>query len=153
MSYVRLNLHQHNRFKVQRGRRTGLFPDAEFLGSGGFAFQLGDDAMKVTAAFVVAVLLLSTASVRAGPCSDAIAQFEQAVRQSANNPTAGPSASQTVGAQTGRQPTPDSVKRAEESAKAAFEAALERARSLDAQGDQAGCSQALADAQRMYSFR
>ena len=81
MSYVRLNLHQHNRFKVQRGRRTGLFPDAEFPGSGGFAFQLGDDAMKVTAAFVVAVLLLSTASVRAGPCSDAIAQFERAVRQ------------------------------------------------------------------------
>ena len=107
----------------------------------------------IAALVVGAALALGVASAQAGPCSNKIAQFEQAVRQSANNPTAGPSASQTVGAQTGRQPTPDSVKRAEESAKAAFEAALERARSLDAQGDQAGCSQALADAQRMYSFR
>ena len=109
--------------------------------------------MKVTAVFVLAVLLLSPASVRAGPCSDAIARFEQAVRQSANNPIAGPSAQQSIGAQTGRQPTPDSVKRAQEGARATFESALERARSLDAQGDQAGCSQALADAQRLFSFR
>ena|SRR5262245_18474448 len=109
--------------------------------------------MRVTATFVVAVLLLGTTSVQAGPCSNAIAQFEQAVRQSAKSPTAGPTASQTTGAQTGRQPTPDSVRQADESARAAFEAALARARSLDAQGDQAGCSQALADAQRMYSFR
>lgn len=108
--------------------------------------------MKVTVAFVVTVLLLSTASVRAGPCSDAIARFEQTVRQSANNPLAGPSATQSLGAQIGRQPTPDSVKRAQEDAKASFEAALERARTLDAQGDRA-CSQALADAERMYSFR
>jgi hypothetical protein len=108
--------------------------------------------MKVTPALVVAVLLLGTAPGLAGPCGDAIAQFEQAVRQSANNPLAGPSAAQSVGAQTSRQPTPDSVKRAGEGAKAAFDAALERAKSLDAQGDQAGCSQALADARRMYSF-
>jgi hypothetical protein len=33
-------------------------------------------------------------SAQAGPCSPAIAQFEQAVRQSAGNPTAGPVASQ-----------------------------------------------------------
>jgi len=109
--------------------------------------------MKVTATFVVAALVLSTASAHASPCSDAIAQFEQAVRQSARNPTAGPTASQSVGAQTGRQPTPDSVKRADESAQATLEAVLARARSLDAQGDEAGCSRALADAQRMYSFR
>jgi len=109
--------------------------------------------MKVTAAFAFAVLLLSTASAHAGPCGSAIAQFEQAVRQSAKNPAAGPTANQSVGAQTGRQPTPDSVKRAEESAQATFEAALARAKSLDTQGDEAGCSRALADAQQMYSFR
>src|SRR5262245_1269272 len=108
--------------------------------------------MKVTVALVGAALLLSTTSGHAGPCSDAIAQFEQAVRQSAKNPLAGPTTSQSVGAQTGRQPTPDSVKRAEEGAKATFVAALERAKSLDAQGDQAGCSQALAEAKRMYNF-
>jgi hypothetical protein len=109
--------------------------------------------MKVTAILVIAGLLISSASVRAGPCSNAIAQFEQAVRESAKNRVAGPTASQTVGAQTGRQPTPDSVKRAEESARATFDTALARAKSLDGQGDQAGCSQALADAQRMYSFQ
>jgi len=107
--------------------------------------------VRVTVAFVVPLLLLG-ATAYAGPCSNAIAQFEQAVRQSGKNPTAGPTGSQTVDAQTGRQPTPDSVKRAEESAQTTFEAALARAKSLDAQGD-AGCSRALADAQRMYSFR
>jgi len=108
--------------------------------------------MKVTAAFALAVLLLGTASARAGPCSNAIAQFEQAVRQSGKNPTAGPTGSQTVDAQTGGQPTPGSVKQAEESAQTTFEETLARAKSLDAQGD-AGCSRALADAKRMYSFR
>src|SRR5690242_17037157 len=108
--------------------------------------------MKITGVLAIAVLLVATASARAGPCTSAIAQFEQAVRQSARNPTAGPTATQTIGAQTGRQPTPDSVKRADESARATFEEALARAKSLDAQGD-AGCARALADAQRMYSFR
>jgi hypothetical protein len=109
--------------------------------------------MRTSAALVVAAFLLDVASARAGPCSDAIAQFEQAVRQSATSSTAGPTADQTVGAQTGRQPTPESVKRAEETAQATFEAALARAKSLDEQGNQTGCSGALADAQRMYSFR
>src|SRR5919197_6738520 len=109
--------------------------------------------MKVMAAFAVAVLLPSATAAHAGSCGNAVAQFEQTVRQSAKTPGAGPTASQTVGAQTGRQPTPESVKRAEESAQATFEAALARAKSLDAQGDEAGCSRALADAQRMYSFR
>ena len=35
--------------------------------------------MKGTATFVVAVLLLGTPSAHAGPCSSAIAQFEQAL--------------------------------------------------------------------------
>src|SRR5262245_28863248 len=108
--------------------------------------------MKMTAALVVAALFLSTTPGHAGPCATAIAQFEQAVLQSAKNPRAGPTTGQSVGAQTGRQPTPDSVKRAGEDAKATFEAVLERAKSLDAQGDQAGCSQALAEAKRMYNF-
>jgi hypothetical protein len=108
--------------------------------------------MKLTATFAVAVLLLGTASAGAGPCSSAITQFEEAVRQSGKIPTAGPTGTQSIEAQTGRQPTPGSVKRAEESAQATFEAALAHAKSLDAQGD-AGCSRALADAQRMYSFR
>src|SRR5262249_62407637 len=93
------------------------------------------------AAFVVisAALVLSIASAHAGPCTSEIAQFEQAVRQSANTPGAGPMAPQSIGAQIDRQPTPGSVKRAEQRAQAAFDAALARAKRLDARGDRAGC--------------
>jgi hypothetical protein len=99
-------------------------------------------------------LVLSVASAHAGPCSSQIAQFEQAVRQSAdNNPGAGPTADQTVGAQLNRQPTPGSVQRAEEQTQATFEAALARARTLDAQGDRDGCTQALADAERRFNLQ
>jgi hypothetical protein len=41
---------------------------------------------------VAAALGLSVAAAHAGPCSSRITQFEQAVRQSAGNPNAGPSA-------------------------------------------------------------
>jgi len=97
-------------------------------------------------------LVLSVASAHAGPCSNQIAQFEQAVRQSANNPGAGPMAPQSVGAQIDRQPTPGSVKRAERRAQAAFNAALARAKRLDARGDRAGCMRALATAKGMYNL-
>jgi hypothetical protein len=108
---------------------------------------------------VIAVLIASTAflglgaaSARAGPCSIEIAQFEQAVRQSANNPNAGPVAPQSIGAQVDRQPTPGSVQRAEDRAQAAFDAALARAKRLDSQGNRAGCRRALAAAKRMYNL-
>ena len=106
----------------------------------------------LVATAAAAAVVLNIASAHAGPCSAEIAQFEQTVRQSANTSGAGPMAGQSVGAQLHRQPTPGSVKRAEESARATFDETLARAKSLDAQGD-AGCARALADAQRMYSFR
>jgi hypothetical protein len=115
--------------------------------------QLGDGFVRVTAAFVAAVLLLSATSAHAGPCSNAIAQFEQAVRQSENNAGAGPTARQTIGAQLGRQPTPGSVARAEGRAQTTFEAALARARRFDARGNRAGCTRALAAARRMYELQ
>src|SRR5215510_1747208 len=90
--------------------------------------------------FIGAALLLTAASAHAGPCSDAIAQFEQAVRQSAGNPDAGPFAQQSVGAQLRHQPTPGSVARAEAQAQGTFAAALARAKRLDARGDRAGCT-------------
>jgi len=106
------------------------------------------------AAFVVisTALAFSVASAHAGPCGTQIAQFEQAVRQSANNPGAGPMAPQSIGAQIDRQPTPSSVKRAEQRAQAAFNAALSRAKRLDARGDRAGCTRALATAKGMYNL-
>ena len=101
---------------------------------------------------VAAVLGLGVAPAHAGPCSSRIAQFEQAVRQSAGNPNAGPMAPQSIGAQLGYQPTPASIKRAEQRAKATFAATLARAKRLDARGNRAGCTRALAAAKRMYNL-
>ena len=109
--------------------------------------------MRVTAVFIVAAMCLGTTSAHAGPCSNAIAQFEQAVRQSANKPDAGPFARQTIGAQLDREPTPGSVERAEARAQTAFDAALARAKRLDVRGNRAGCTRALAAAKRMYNLQ
>jgi hypothetical protein len=118
----------------------------------GFALELGDDVVRISAVFIVPILLLST-KAHAGPCSSAIAQFEQAVRQSESNPGAGPTARQTIGAQLDRQPTPGSVARAEARAQATFEAALARAKRFDARGNRAGCTRALAAARQMYNLQ
>jgi hypothetical protein len=108
---------------------------------------------RLSATLVVAAALgLSVAAAHAGPCSSRIAQFEQAVRQSAGNPNAGPMAPQSIGAQLDRQPTPASIRRAEEQAKAAFAATLARAKRLDKQGNRVGCTRALAAAKRMYNL-
>ena len=108
---------------------------------------------RPSATFLVAAAPgLSVAAAHAGPCSSRIAQFEQAVRQSAGNPNAGPMAPQSIGTQLDRQPTPASIKRAEERAKAAFAATLARAKRLDAKGDRTGCMRALAAAKRMYNL-
>src|SRR5690348_7136033 len=108
---------------------------------------------SVTVALAGMVTLGGLSSAQAGPCSEDIAQFEAAVRQSANNPDAGPTIGQSIGAQLGRQPTPGSVKQAQERAKAAFEANLARSKRLDARGDRAGCTKALADAKNMYQLQ
>ncbi len=107
----------------------------------------------VSVLFVGVALLLSTTSVDASPCTAAIAKFEKAVRESANNPEAGPKAPQSIAAQLEHQPTPGSVKRAEERAEAAFEAALTGAERRDARGDRAGCRRALADAKLRFEFQ
>ena len=107
--------------------------------------------MRVTA-FVVPVLLLST-TAHAGPCSNAIAQFEQAVQQAANNPSAGPTARQSIDAQLDHQPTPDSVARAEARAQATFDPALARAKRLNAQGHRIDCMRALGAAKRMFDLQ
>src|SRR5262249_61033973 len=99
-------------------------------------------------AFAGAVLSLSIASAHAGPCTSAIAQFEQALRQSGNDPGAGPTGQQSIGAQLGHQPTPSAVKRADERAQSTFAAALARAKRLDARGNRSGCKRAVPEATR-----
>src|ERR1700730_13952657 len=106
---------------------------------------------EMAAPIICAVLCLCTAAAaQAGPCSEDIAQFEAAMRQSAGNPNAGLTAPQSVGAQLGHEPTPDSLKRAQERLQAKFSAAMARAKRLDARGDRTGCSRALSAAKRMY---
>jgi len=96
------------------------------------------------------VLCLNVSIAQAGPCSADIAQFEQAIRQSAGNPFAGLSAPQSVNAQLDRQPTPESLKQARDRLQAKFSATMARAKRLDAKGDGAGCASALSQARRMY---
>jgi hypothetical protein len=106
-----------------------------------------------TAVFIVAAALgLGVGSAQAGPCSSKIAQFEQAVRQSAGNPNAGPFAPQSIGAQLGQQPTPGTLKQADASAQATFDATMARAKRLDARGNRDGCTRALVAAKRMYNL-
>ena len=108
---------------------------------------------RTTVAIVAAAMSgFGAAAAQAGPCSAAIARFEAAVRQSADNPNAGPVARETVGAQLGHEPTPASIARAQAKARAQFRAALARAKQLDARGDGAGCTKALARAEDMYEL-
>src|SRR5258708_17216752 len=67
---------------------------------------------------VVAAVCVSTVSALAGPCTADISQLENTVRISTANPLAGPTGQQTIAAQLGRQPTQDSVRQAEEQARA-----------------------------------
>jgi hypothetical protein len=109
---------------------------------------------RTTAAFIVtAAHGLVTLSAHAGPCSNEIAQFEQAVRESSGNPNAGAVATQSIAAQLDRQPTPDSLKRAEAQAQRAFKATVARAKKLDDKDDRAGCAKALAKAKAMYNLQ
>lgn len=99
---------------------------------------------------VCAMLCVSISVAQAGPCSASIAQFEKAIRDSAGNPYAGLQAPQSVAAQLDRQPTPASLKQAQDRLKSKFSATMARARQLDAKGDRAGCTSALSQARRMY---
>jgi hypothetical protein len=108
---------------------------------------------RATATLIVAAVCLGGTGAHAGPCTQAIAKFEQAVRESAGKPDAGPQARQTIGAQLHHEPTPASVERAEARAQAAFDATLARAKRRDARGDRAGCMRALTKAEDMYNLQ
>lgn len=105
---------------------------------------------QITGLIIVAMLAFIPAVAHAGPCSDDIAQFEATVRASAGNPYAGLTAPQSVDAQLDHQPTPGSVRRAENHLHAKFRARMALAERLDQQGDRAGCTRALAAAKRLY---
>jgi len=86
--------------------------------------------VKLQLPVVVAVFGLAAASAQAGPCSSEIAKIEQAVNQPNSQFT--PSARQSVAAQMSRQPTPESVARAEQKADTRYVEVLNKAKALDA---------------------
>jgi hypothetical protein len=104
----------------------------------------------ITAALVCAIFGLTAANALAGPCTTDIADFEAAIRNSQGNPLAGLTAPQSVGAQLEHQPTPASVKAAQERLKSKFAATMARAKRYDTQGNRLGCTRELAAAKRMY---
>jgi hypothetical protein len=97
-----------------------------------------------------AMLGLYPTFAEAGPCSADIAQFEQAIRQSAGNPLAGLTAPQSIAAQDEHQPTVASVKKAQHALKARFAATMAQAKRRDARNDREGCERALSEARKMY---
>jgi hypothetical protein len=105
----------------------------------------------ITGLTIAVMLALIPSFAHAGPCSDDIAQFKETVRQSAGDPDAGLMAPQSVDAQLGHQPTPESLKRARDRLHAKFAARMARAERLDKQGDREGCMRALAAAKQMYT--
>ena len=113
------------------------------------------DIMKATAVLLplVAALCLGVASAQAGPCSNEIAQFEQAVRQSAGNPNAGRSRRNRSAPNSIANRRPPRSNGPSARAQATFDAALARAKRLDARGNRAGCTRALAAAKRMYNLQ
>lgn len=95
---------------------------------------------SISTLIVCAALALPVTPAHASPCGDEIVRLEQSV------PALGPTARQSIGAQLGHQPTPQSVQQAEAASQARFASLLERAKGFEAQGKTAECMQELAAA-------
>lgn len=102
---------------------------------------------------VAFALCLNLAGAHAGPCTEDMAKFEDIVRQAAQDKSyVGPTGRQSVDSQLHRQPTPASIAHAKHEADAMFEAALTRAKKFDSEGRLAECTNALAEAKRLFKF-
>ncbi len=99
-----------------------------------------------TATFLtIGAMALPTCAARAGPCATEIAQLKAAMDALAPNKEDG-TAHQSRDANLHRQPTPGSVANGRQQASADERhdrALLDRARTLDEQGDERGCREAL----------
>jgi hypothetical protein len=101
-------------------------------------------------------LAISISTSYAGPCTSEIEHMQGRIDAGLDaTAAAGPTARESTAATMHRQPTPGSIAAAEErlgSASAGLvdtlKLAMARARAADGAGDETGCEQALADAQR-----
>ena len=87
-------------------------------------------------------------AAQAGPCTTQIAEVERYLARI----KPGPTAPQSIEAQLHHQPTPGSVQTAEAKARADADAALDRARKADAEGDARACTNALDEAKMLYGL-
>ncbi len=104
---------------------------------------------------LLALVVLAPLPAAAGPCAKAIDDVQASVNAYVDRMAgAGNSGKESTSATMRRQPTPDSVAQAEadlgdgKTGEKAL-AALQRARKLDAAGDQAGCTKALDKARKL----
>lgn len=98
---------------------------------------------------VCAVLGQAISSANAAPCAHAIAKVQMEARASLANPDTGPTAPQSIAAQLGHEPMPESLEQGQEEAHSRFIAALNRAKTLNAEGRRAKCLQAITYAKRL----
>lgn len=112
-------------------------------------------ATRSAPAFATA-LAVSMPAAHAGPCAKQIDQMQARIdARLAARAAKGPTARETVGAMTRRQPTPGSIAKAEEGlgelppeTVASVKQDMARARAADKAGDTSACERALAAAQR-----
>lgn len=115
--------------------------------------QRGKTLQALTLAVVMCALPpVAGTRAQAGPCTADIGRLQTEIKLSASNPVDGPTATQTVGAQLHHQPTPGAVEHAQTEANADADAALDRARKADEQGDASGCQEALRQARLLYGL-
>jgi hypothetical protein len=95
---------------------------------------------------VAAVSGFGVVSAHAGPCGDEVARLEALARETNARNGVGPTARQSIDAQLHHQPTRQSVEQAQASAAAKVGAVLKRAKTLDMDGDEAGCMKAIGEA-------
>jgi hypothetical protein len=95
----------------------------------------------------------TTFSAYAGPCTAQIAQVEQQIVAAGANSELGATTAQTVGAQLGRQPTPQTVQDAEMRANTLAQATLERAKEADTANNAAACTEALSALKDSYGLQ
>ena len=103
--------------------------------------------MRPSIMIIVSIALgLGVSLAVASPCTEQIAKLEQAIQQSGNNPAAAPTARQSIGAQLGYQPTPESVRDAELASKKRLVAILNRAKAFAAKGKSKKCMELVTTA-------
>ena len=96
-----------------------------------------------------AIFGLDMAAAHTDTCSEEIARVEALADQSLGNPIAKPTTTQSIDAQLHHQPTPRSVRRADENAQSMLAAVLVRAKALNADGKTDECIQSVAEARRL----